>query len=53
MDLFPNRLRGKGALPAGAFFFEYDYWVEKDGKVKSATSGSLMPKKTLERYQTL
>lgn len=51
MELFPNRLTGKKVLPDGAFFFEYDYWVEKDGKVESVTDGSAMPPRTLQRYQ--
>jgi hypothetical protein len=50
MDQFPNRLTGKKVLPDGAFFFEYDYWVEEEGEVKSVINGSPMPPRTLERY---
>ena len=52
MDPLPNRLTGKRVLPPGAFFFEYDYWVEVDGEIKSVTDDSPMPPRTLKRYQT-
>lgn len=48
----PNRLIGKSALPPGAFFFVYDYWMYDDGtdSFRSLSDGEQMPEELLRRY---